>query len=119
MLGDVGGVEDAEGPAGDATAQADLADLPPLAEGDDADGQGRLALAAVGGDDLVAVGEVNVDEHGQAAPSPSCWPPSWAVSSATARLAQRLSTRSLLAAAAAMMASRARLLRARGRPSEA
>jgi len=44
MLGGVGGVISAEGPAGASAAKADLADVSALAEGDDASRERRVAV---------------------------------------------------------------------------
>ena len=63
LLSQIGGVIAAKNPAGGATADADLTDIPMLKEGGDADGQKCIALRAATEDVLPVIWEVDVDEH--------------------------------------------------------
>ena|SRR5215471_4480332 len=63
MLGSIGSRVDTERPGGAAAAQADLTDVPTLAEGDDAYWQRRVALRASGFYVAKGVGQVEVDEN--------------------------------------------------------
>jgi hypothetical protein len=63
LLSQIGGVIAAKNPAGGATAETDLTDVPMLQEGGDADGQKRIALRAASEDVLPVIWEVDVDEH--------------------------------------------------------
>lgn len=63
MLGSIGSRVDTERPGGALAAQADLTDVPTLAEGDHAYGQRRVALRASGFHGTEGIGQVEVDEH--------------------------------------------------------